>query len=281
MNNDQIQMLRTKCASVQLLLSESSPLNGPFEAGSEISLRTDGSIFPHVAKHQEWNFGETRFIQQACVEGEYHLIDVGANVGLYSRQALINYPNIKSASCFEPSPDNVEHLKRNLKAIPAASVFDFALGTSDGELTFYIDEINGGNFSFNENAVTGRKHHVIKAPVRRITEKLLDECMGQLATDRRVIWKSDTQGLDEVLMSELPLRFWQRVDLAVFEGWRIPKPTFDTNAFRSVLDSFDHIYLIRNRGKGLEPIDASSCIEYLSATDRKWGDIYMSCRELH
>lgn len=280
MKREHIPLLRANCASVQLLLPKNSPLYGTFEKGNEISLRTDGSIFPHVAQRMEWNFDETRFIRQVCNTGSYHLIDVGANVGLFSRQVLINYPTVRSASCFEPSPDNVEHLRRNLRALPTASVFDYGLGKEEGELTFFMDAINGGNFSFNENAVTGRKHHVIKAPVRRISEALLDECMGQEATKYRLIWKSDTQGLDEVLMSELPLNFWNRVDLAIFEGWRIPKPDFDAVAFRKVLEAFDFVYLMRNRNKSLDRINATDCIDYLSGEDRKWGDIFMSRQQL-
>lgn len=281
MNKEEVRVVRANCASVQMLLSEGSPLRGEFENGHEVSLLTDGSIFPHVAQREEWNFEETRFIRQVCSEGTYHLIDIGANVGLFSRQVLINYPNVVSASCFEPSPCNVEHLRRNLKGLPGASVFDFGLGKEEGELTFFMDNINGGNFSFNEHAVAGRKHRVIQAPIKRISESLLDECMGPHAAQHRLIWKSDTQGFDEVLMSELPGQFWKRVDLTVFEGWRIPKPEFDAEAFRKVLEAFDFIYLVRSRNKVLDRISPADCIEYLSGDDRKWGDVFMSRQELH
>ncbi len=280
MNRQQIRFLRRTCASVQLLVSEDSPLHGPFDKGNEISLLTDASIFPHVAQSEEWNFSEARFIGQACHADSYHLIDIGANVGLYTRQVLINHANVQSASCFEPSPDNVEHLRRNLRSMPSASVFSFGLGATDGELAFYTDDDNGGNFSFNENAVSGRNHHVIKAPIKRISEDLLNECMGQEAVNRRLIWKSDTQGLDEVLISELPLRFWKRVDLAVFEGWRIPKPEYDQQAFRAVLEAFEYVYLMGSRNKRLQQVDVSECVNYLAGNDRRWADIFLSRCEL-
>ncbi|WP_353393966.1 FkbM family methyltransferase [Ruegeria sp. HU-ET01832] len=280
MNRQQIRFLRRTCTSVQIRLSEESPLRGTFERGDEISLLTDGSIFPHVAQQHEWNFNETRFIGQVCDAASYHLIDVGANVGLYTRQVLLNYQNVHSASCFEPSPDNVEHLARNIGGMPTATVHNFGLGTTDGELTFFTDDVNGGNFSFNENAVAGRNHHVIKAPIRKISEQLLDDCMGDEARKRRLIWKSDTQGLDEVLMSELPLGFWQRVDLAVFEGWRIPKPEFDAQAFAAVLKAFDFVYIMGSRNKRLQRTDAEQCMHYLSGTDRRWADVFLSRREL-
>ncbi|WP_109310709.1 FkbM family methyltransferase [Ruegeria sp. AU67] len=281
MNREMTKLLRKRCVSIQFLLSENSPLRGEFEGGNEISLLTDGSIFPHVAQHEEWSFNETRFIGQACPTGPYHLIDIGANVGLFSRQVLINYPQVISASCFEPSRDNTEHLKRNLKAMPMVSVFDFGLGQSDGELAFYKDSVNGGNFSFNRDAVAGRAHQVIVAKIRRITEGLLDKCMGDEASDRRLIWKSDTQGLDEALMSELPESFWQRVDLACFEGWRIDKPSHDEQAFRNVLNSFEYVYIIGSRNKRLRRIGSARCISYLSGRDRKWADFYLSRVELH
>lgn len=276
MDRSDIELLQRSCVSLQMCLNEDSPLRGDFQGGDVLSMLTDRSIFPHVAQHHEWHFKETRFVDQACTKGAYHLIDIGANIGLFTRQILINFPQVKSATCFEPSPRNVDHLDRNLIHLSGARTFGFGLHNVDGELPFYEDTKNGGNFSFNEKAVAGRAHVVTEVPVRKITEELMNDCMGLRALDRRVIWKSDTQGLDETLMTALPLGFWDRVDLAFFEGWRIKKPGFDLAAFEAILRKFDYIYSMGANKTRVRRASVDETMAYLIGEDRKWADFFLA-----
>jgi hypothetical protein len=153
------------------------------------------------------------------------------------------------------------------------------LHREDGELTFYVDAKNGGNYSFNEEAVNGRPFTKTVAPVRAISEELLVSLMPEDARGRRLIWKSDTQGLDEFLISTMPLSFWDRVDVLLFEGWRIAKPDFDLEAFAAVLHSFPHAYYTK-RGRA-RATSAEKIMEYLDADDRKWADFCLTRAPLH
>jgi len=121
---------------------------------------------------------------------------------------------------------------------------------------------------------------VSKVPVRKLTEDLLDNCMGEAAQSRRLIWKSDTQGLDETLMTALPLSFWDRVDLAFFEGWRIPKPDFNMDDFAAVLNKFEYIYSVGSNQARLRRASVDETIAYLAGEDRKWADFFLAREEL-
>jgi len=274
-----IRALRSVAAEIVLRLPEDSPLRADVEGGEVVSLNIDGSIFPVVAQGFDWHFQDTRAeLSGLDPAAEYHLIDIGANVGLFCRQVLANFSNVTSASCYEPSPLNTGHLARNLAGFRDVRVLPFGLHRDEGELKFYLDARNGGNFSFNAEAVANRPFTEVTAPVRRITPELLRAHMPGAGAGRRLIWKSDTQGLDEVLMAEMPPAFWTDVDVALFEGWRIGKPAFDHDAFRAMLDAFPHAYR-RRRGR-MQRVEPGDIVAYLAADDRKWTDFCLSRRPL-
>ena len=259
-------------AGAQVRLASGSPLFHTGEGGGAVSLNTDRSIFPHVLAHREWHFADMERIATALPDQPHHLIDIGANSGLFTRQALINFDNVASATCFEPSPENIGHLESNVAALPAR-VCGFGLGAEDGTLTFYRDTMNGGNYSFIASAVEGRPFDTIEAPIRRISPDLLSRMAPEGARANPFFWKSDTQGMDETLMSSLPLEFWARVNIAMFEAWRIDKPAYDRAAFRAVLENFPHIYFKGARRSVLRESTVDAVLDFLDGTDRKWGDV--------
>lgn len=277
LSQEAIGELRAKATEVVLNLPSDSPLYAEVESGSVISLAIDASIFPVVAANYDWHFESTRQ-EFSCLDpdAKYHLLDIGANLGLFCRQVLANFPNVVTASCFEPSPVNIPHLRRNMAGFKGARLHEYGLHRDEGELTFYVDTKNGGNLSFNPDAVNTRPHTKIVAPVRNIGQAIARVEQDEVGKDCRIIWKSDTQGLDEMLMSEMPADFWGKVDLALFEGWRIKKPGFNHDAFRAVLEAFPYAYDRRRRG--LVRTDADAIAAYLQADDRKWTDFCLSRR---
>lgn len=260
-------------------LAPSSPLHTGGLLGARITLQRDRSIFPYVQAHGDWHFAETRLALSSLDPGEiYHLIDIGANAGLFTRQVLNRFDCVATASCFEPSPTLLPILQENLASFPGAVVQPFGLHRQGGTLQLYVDSRNGGNLSFNASAVEGRPHGALTAPVRRISVGLLAEATPPVARGRRLIWKSDTQGLDEVLMAELPLEFWARVDVAFFEAWRIEKPDFDRAGFRAILNSFPYVWTLRRARAVRRPV--RKVVTYLSGTDRKWTDFCLTRRPI-
>jgi FkbM family methyltransferase len=78
-------------------------------------------------------------------------IDVGANIGLWSR--WLSQQGAKNIDCFEPIAKNLECLRKNVQDIQNLNIHEVALGTKKGSLTLYIEksESNVGQHTINRN----------------------------------------------------------------------------------------------------------------------------------
>ena len=75
----------------------------------------------------------------SLIESDYHIFDIGANIGWYSLNIAKLYPNAKISS-FEPIPSTFQSLKRNIEINDAQNIQIYNFGFSDEEksLTFYL-----------------------------------------------------------------------------------------------------------------------------------------------
>ena len=80
-----------------------------------------------------------------------HVVDVGANVGLWAR--WFYNQGAKKIDCFEPISSNLECLRRNTLDIKNLYIHETALGTEKGSLTLYIEksESNVGQHTIDRN----------------------------------------------------------------------------------------------------------------------------------
>lgn len=69
------------------------------------------------------------------------VVDVGANVGQFAVAAAKIFPDAKVYS-FEPQPDCVKQIIRNVRSIDNIEVFPVGLGDLEGELDFYVNSHN-------------------------------------------------------------------------------------------------------------------------------------------
>ena len=66
------------------------------------------------------------------------VIDVGANVGQFAVAAAKLFPNVRVHS-FEPQPDCVARLREHVAKLGNVTVYAFALGDCEDEVTFHIN----------------------------------------------------------------------------------------------------------------------------------------------
>ena len=143
------------CSGLRFLLKQDCPLG---QLGDSIMSPIDDSILPHIWKNGSWQKEEIRFVADRINENQPHLIlDIGANIGLFTRQLLRAFPFIERAICIEPAPSNFEALLFNLRGIPNTKIdfFNFALGSIDSTMNFYQQLSNMGNYSLNADATRG------------------------------------------------------------------------------------------------------------------------------
>ena len=192
------------------------------------------------------------------------IVDIGSNVGLFTRQ-LINLNVNNEFYCYEPDEQNFKLLERNLASFCNVQMFNFALGTDDETRSFYCDTSNAGNYSFFQQAVP-QDFEVKTCVVKDISvqEKVWS------AIQKPIVYKSDTQGLDETLICAIDLEFWKSVHFGSIEIWNIEKPMFDIDRFALFLENFHYKYFESNP-KNL--LSTNDIIKFCSQQDDTTEDL--------
>jgi len=102
------------------------------------------------------------------------VIDIGANIGIFSLYAALKTENRVYA--FEPFPENVTWLTQNLKAnnvLERVAVNCVAVSDTNETERLYISEISGGHLLFDHN-IKGPLNDSIKVPSKTL-ESILEE----------------------------------------------------------------------------------------------------------
>jgi FkbM family methyltransferase len=148
------------------------------------------------------------------------VFDIGANRG----QTLLQFrPFFRNAHlyCFEPDPEAFAYLERVASAVESVSVFNVALGSSDGEMTLYCNAASEGNsllevsHEIEEGTAPGwlRPKGRKQVPVHR-----LDTFCGERCIERIDLLKLDTQGYEaEVLRGAKRLLKHKAINLILAE----------------------------------------------------------------
>jgi FkbM family methyltransferase len=158
------------------------------------------------------------------------VLDCGANVGVFTREALDTGAALVVA--IEPAPDNVECLRRNFaREIREGKVIVYPKGVwnRDDYLTLYVYPQNSGADSF---VVTGpAKHYEIKVPLTTI-----DMLVSELHLERVDFIKMDIKGAASqaltgakrtltnfhprlAISTEEPLDFPAKIQGPILAGW--------------------------------------------------------------
>jgi FkbM family methyltransferase len=228
---------------------------------------------PAVLSGQQWEIVDLKWISEAVrhARGSLTLVDVGANSGLFARQALVHYAQFNRLFAYEPDPCNYRHLCFNLSCFDNTSLKNFALASGSGEFEFYLDPRNSGNYSLNRAAMPADFRTVRVAAVSAAEEAEKWATGGQA-----IFYKSDTQGFDELIASHIGDKIWDQIYAGFFELWRIGKPA-DVNweKFRAILDRFP-FKTFTNEDKN---IPTAEIMEYINAEDGQFKDLFF-CRHV-
>lgn len=252
---------------LRLAIAEDGPLG---RAGDVLHSPHDKCVLPGIVRDAVWQQDTfdfvSRHLRRDC---GYAVLDVGANIGLFSRQVLTSFRNIARCVCVEPDPENFSYLELNLQNFASkATLINGALGATSARQEFYRDKENFGNYSLQVDSVRDRAHEVIRVDVLA-TADWAASIEASLGTDR-IIWKSDTQGFDELIVSLMPARIWNRVAFAIIELFKIDKPWFDRDVFAERIDRFP------NKSIGpTTPATTAEVLDFLSGSDFGHDDLYL------
>jgi FkbM family methyltransferase len=255
--------------SLEVQPLDSSPLYLKDDTGRPINvhLPSDDFIGLTAVLEKQWEIGKPKFVAQvaAGIRDDLILIDVGANVGLFSRQCLSLTSKVSRLYAYEPHPSNFSLLTRNLSGIEKAQLCNFGLGQTTATASFFLDGDNAGNYSLNVNAMTDNFATTTISIVAAAEEE--DKWLRH---QKPIFYKSDTQGSDETIATSLSDNFWDNVNGAIFELWRIPGKDFDADRLAQILDRFANKVFDKQPGSN---VSSSQVIQYLQSTDRQFDDL--------
>lgn len=272
-----LTFLREDCSAseIQVVPKVGEPLYLETDDGfsAPLTLNFDPIVGFTTLVNKSWDYQKIKnhlHIINQFEPGSYSLIDVGANVGLFSRQLKSALgKKLRHIRCYEPHPGNYRLLERNLRSIPNCEVKNVALGHITSKMNLNLDRHNSGNYSLNKTAVLqdvfagSINVDVINAAAE--AERLLAEISDPF------IYKSDTQGFDQIIASAMPPEFWKRVKLATFELWRLPEKNFDEDAFLEILKNFR---FLRFETAFNQPVHPDEVMQFMRGSDMKFDDLY-------
>ena len=169
------------------------------------------------------------------------LVDIGANIGLVTLQAMNISKSTSDVFLIEPIPDHVTALKFNLRELMRVSqinIHNFALAEKDGFSDIYIQKFNRGNTSFYSTVMP--QDEIMQSSIETCsTASFFDQNMKNF---EKLIIKCDIQGLDAKILSLIPFNVWEKISYMVVEVWALPEiQRIDVNKLMNHLKSFNSV----------------------------------------
>ena len=197
----------------------------------KIYLIPDEIITPFVLKNKHWDYEIIKFIKKHKNKTNNVFLDVGSNIGLVSKQLIESDIKIKKILCFEPNKNSFECLKLNLSLNKKVNLYNFGLGLKNQSLKLYKNKMNSGDSSFIK-----KKGNFDICKIKNINSFFKDN--KKILDGRNLIYKSDTQGMDEEIFLGLKEKYFNNIHIAIIEISNHKFITKNKKKFYSKLQSF-------------------------------------------
>ena len=162
-------------------------------------------------------------------------LDIGANIGLISRQVINSKINISKIFCFEPDKEKIKFIRYNLANYKNIKIMNYGLGKKDINLKLYKNIYNFGDTSFIK-----KTSNFSKAKVKNINNFF----MKNLSSNKLpIIYKSDTQGMDEEIIFSLKETFLKNIEILIIEISNNKENLKNMNKFNKITKFFSKFYI--------------------------------------
>ena len=193
--------------------------------GTVIELPRDKMIYEFIKNRGGWELEDSEFLANGLrkasnqLDADMALLDIGANTGLVTLQALNLANTNNEVFLFEPIPRHVLAIKNNLKKYKNININSFALSDRNEKSVIFTEVLNQGNSSLLKSVVSPIGQ--IQTEIRLVDTK--EYCDTFLTKHDGYIIKCDTQGMDALILSRIPNRIWEKVERAIIEVWALPE----------------------------------------------------------
>lgn len=244
--------------------------------GTVLELPMDSVIFEHVRNWGAWALDESEFLARglkvACSKtSEVALLDIGANTGLVTLQAMNLSNTLAEVFLFEPVPRHTSAIKKNLRNLSSVHINEFGLSDKNGEANIFTEATNHGNTSLLESVVP--EIGMISTRIKLVETTAY--CNKFLINFDRFVIKSDTQGMDALIMSRIPDWVWKKCESAIIEVWALDEISKkDVEALLSMCQEFNYVAWQPNHRK--EKIGLSEVSEFWLSKSGASRNLFLS-----
>ena len=223
--------------------------------GTVLEIPRGLAIYEYVKNKGFWEIEESKFLarglKRACLKPNTKtvLLDIGANTGLVTLQAMNLSNTINEVFLFEPVPRHVSAIKLNLRNLLNIHINEFALSNMNGEANIYTEAANHGNSSLLNSVVP--RIGMISTQIQLVETK--EYCNKFLNNFDTYVIKCDTQGMDALILSRFPARIWKNCESAVIEVWALAEVSeLDVEGLLSMFQEFMYVGWHPNGGKKMK-----------------------------
>jgi FkbM family methyltransferase len=246
--------------------------------GTVLELPRDQVIYEFINKKGFWELEESKFLarglKKVCQDShkiKVALLDIGANTGLVTLQAM-NLSNVTAEIfLFEPLPRHAQAIGQNLRNLPNVHLNNFALSDKNGQAEIFTEATNHGNTSLLHSVV--KDIGMISTQIQLV--ETTEYCNEFLTNFDSYVIKCDAQGMDALILSRIPELIWKNCESAVIEVWSLNSISKkDVDAFLSMCQEFEYVGWHPNTEK--ERIELSEVSEFWLSKSGSERNLFMS-----
>ena len=181
---------------------------------TKIQTRIDQIITPNILKKGKWDYFIIKFICKYIKNktNQFSFIDLGSNIGLVTKQLYLKKPNIKNFHCIEPEKENYNILLNNLDSFKNVYTYNCALTNQEsGIKKMYLNKNNFGDFSLL------KKYNKTNTYINTLNASSFFNKIISKHKINKIIYKSDTQGFDEMIVLSLSKKILDKIDMMILE----------------------------------------------------------------
>jgi FkbM family methyltransferase len=207
------------------------------KTGDELFLLFDNIITPKVLLHGYWDVFVINFIKENTKKNNnYYFVDIGSHIGLITRQVANLNIKIKKFFCFEPLKLHFHLLKKNCSFIKKINFYNYAIGVKKDKKKNYTNKLNSGNSSLIKiNKSQYQYTFVLEA------NTTLKKIIKDNHIQKNIIYKSDTEGFDEMIFLSLEENIIKKIDIAILEISNFKFLLKNLNTFVNKIKNFNLI----------------------------------------